>query len=87
MATFWEKAAHSVNRMFSLLCLYVALVVFHFSFEGGTLVLIALVPGHCLLLIFLERQNAGVHVNFRVVSNNETHIGYAVCKGKDKEIK
>ena len=48
MATFWERAAHSVNRMFSLLCLYVALVVFHFSFEGGTLVLIASVSGHCL---------------------------------------
>ena len=27
MATFGERAANSVNRMFSLLCLFVALVV------------------------------------------------------------
>ena len=27
MATFWEIAAHLVNRVFSLLCLFVALVV------------------------------------------------------------
>ena len=27
MATFCERAANSVNRMFSLLCLFVALVV------------------------------------------------------------
>ena len=46
MATFWERAAHLVNRMFSLLWLFVALVVSHFGFEGGTLVLIASVPGH-----------------------------------------
>ena len=38
------KAAHSVNRMFSLLCL-----VSHFGFEGGILGLIATVLGHCLL--------------------------------------
>ena len=48
MATFWERAAHSVNRMFSLLCLFVALVVSHFGFEGRNLVLIVSVPGHCL---------------------------------------
>ena len=43
MATFWERAAHSVNRMMSLLYL-----VSHLGFEGGTLVLIATVTGHCL---------------------------------------
>ena len=48
MATFWERAAHSVNRMFSLLCLFVALVVSLFGFKGRTLVLIASVPGHFL---------------------------------------
>ena len=48
VATFWERAAHSVNRMFTLLCLFVALIVSHFGFEGGTLVLIASVPDHCL---------------------------------------
>ena len=49
MATFWERAAHSVYRMFSLFfLLIVILVISHFSFEGGTLVLIASVPSHCL---------------------------------------
>ena len=52
MGTFWEKAAHSVNRMFSLLCLFVALIVSHFLFESGTLVLIASAPGHCLPFTF-----------------------------------
>ena len=31
MATFWERAAHSVDRMFFVLCLLVALVVSHFD--------------------------------------------------------
>ena len=39
MATFLERATHSVNLMFSLLCLFVALVVSHFGFDGGTLVM------------------------------------------------
>ena len=34
MATLWEGAAHSVNRIFSLLCLNVAVNVSHFGFEG-----------------------------------------------------
>ena len=33
--------------MFSLVCLFVVLVVSHLGFEGGTLVLIAPGPGHC----------------------------------------
>ena len=48
---FSHKEAHirvPVNRMFSLLCLFVVLVVSHFGFEDRTLVLIASVPGHCL---------------------------------------
>ena len=48
MTTFWERAAHSVNHMF----LFVILVVFHFSFEGVTVVLIVPVHGHCLPFIF-----------------------------------
>ena len=48
MATVLERAANSVNRVFSLLCIFVALVVSHFGFEGRTLVLIASVPSHCL---------------------------------------
>ena len=43
-------AAHSVYHMFSLyiVCIFVILVVSHFGFEGGTLVLIASVPDYCL---------------------------------------
>ena len=52
MATFWESAAHLVNRVFSLACLLAALVVSHFSFEGGTLVLVVSVPDYCLTFTF-----------------------------------
>ena len=47
MAIFSERTAHSVNHMFSLLCLFVVLVVSHLGFKGGNLVLIAPVPGQC----------------------------------------
>ena len=51
MATFWERADHLVN---SMCCLYlsVILVISHFRFEAGTVVLIASVPGHCLCFTF-----------------------------------
>ena len=52
MATFWERAAHSVNRVFSLLCLFVALVVSQFGFEGRTLVLLVSVPGPEVIKLF-----------------------------------
>ena len=54
MATFWERAAHSVYRMFSLYLalLIVILVISHFGFEGGTLVLIAPVPSNGLTFTF-----------------------------------
>ena len=58
MATFWERVAHSVNRVFSLLCLFVALVVSHFGVESKTLVMIASVPGHCLPSTFHHDQPA-----------------------------
>ena len=51
MATFWERAAYSVNHMFSLLCLFVVLVVSHLGFEDGNLVLTAPVLGHCFVLL------------------------------------
>ena len=50
MAICWEIAAHSVfkpNVHFVNLLVIVILVISHFGFEGGTLVLIAAVPGHC----------------------------------------
>ena len=39
--------------MFSLYYVSVILVVSHFGFEGGTVVQIEPVPGHCLPLTFL----------------------------------
>ena len=48
MATFCERAALSVYHMFSLYFDYVISVISHFGFEGGTLVLVAPVPGLCL---------------------------------------
>ena len=36
---FGEKAAYSVNRMFSLHYVYLYLVISHFGFEGKTVVL------------------------------------------------
>ena len=50
MATFWERAAHSVYSMFSFhyLVNIVILVFSHFGFEGGAFVLITSVLGHCL---------------------------------------
>ena len=41
VATFWGRAAHLINYIFPLLCLFVSLVVSHLGFEGGNLV-----PGH-----------------------------------------
>ena len=53
MASFLESAAQSVNRMFSLLCLFVVLVVSYSGFEDGNLVLIPPVPGNCFLYVLL----------------------------------
>ena len=52
MATIWERAVHSVNHMFSLLCQFVILVASHLGLEAANLVLIAPVPGHCLPFTF-----------------------------------
>ena len=47
-----EKSCSFGKRMFSLLCLFVDLVVSHFGFEGKILVLIASVSGHSLPFTF-----------------------------------
>ena len=52
MATFKERAAHSVNQMFLLLRLFVDFSVSHSGFEGVNLALLVLVPGHCLPFTF-----------------------------------
>ena len=50
MTTFWEKAAHTQLTICSLCILTICnFSYFPFGFEGGTLVLIDPVPGHCIL--------------------------------------
>ena len=46
MTTFLERGAHLVNQMFSFLCLFVVLDIFHLRLEGGNLDLIVPGPGH-----------------------------------------
>ena len=60
MGTFWERAAHSVYRMFSLYFDIVILVISHFGVEGGTLVGLCLsftfyINGIELTLTFLQQ--------------------------------
>ena len=49
MATVLERAAHSVDRMFSFCtCLFVIQDISRFGLGGRICVLIVPVPGHCL---------------------------------------
>ena len=41
--------------LFSVLCVSVILGIFHFGFDGWTLVLIESILGHCLLYTFQTR--------------------------------
>ena len=54
MATFWEIAAYSVYRVFSLLCLFVALVVSHLVSRVGSWFLLRLVLAHTFHLLHLH---------------------------------
>ena len=56
MTTFGERAAPSVDEMFSFHfdCLFVILFISRFGFEDGIWVLITPVPGHCLLVTFFN---------------------------------
>ena len=48
VATFWERAAHSINRMFYCIMSICNFGCFPFGFEGGSVVLVASAPGHDL---------------------------------------
>ena len=50
MATFLEQVSHLVDHY----VLFVILVISRFGFEAGIWVLIAPVPGHCLLVTLIE---------------------------------
>ena len=55
MTTFRKRAAHSVNRTFSLLLAYF-LVISYFGVGDTAFVLVVLVPGHCLLFLLLTSK-------------------------------
>ena len=57
MATLWERAAHLVNRVFSLLCLFVALVVSQFWFRGQDIGSDCVSPWSLLAFYFLNFRN------------------------------
>ena len=67
MATFLERAAHSVNHILPFYFDIVILVISHFGFEGGTLVLIAPVPGHCLSFPFYYIHSCKLHGRVNMV--------------------
>ena len=53
MATFWEKATHSVGHVFSLYLVYLFIFLFPVLALGQGLVLIAPVPVHCIVVTFM----------------------------------
>ena len=61
-----------IDLVYSMFSLYfdlkkiVFLVISHIGFEGGTLVLIASVPGHCLLFTFESTVKPCVHYRQKV---------------------
>ena len=71
---FGENAAHTVKLyvvfvlcLLFVLCIFVILIVSHFGFEGGTLILIAPVPGHCLPFTTLEHYSCIRSVYFETI--------------------
>ena len=68
MVIFWERAAHSVDQLFSLYFDYsfVILVISRFVFEGWIWVLFALFPGLCILFTFIKLYLIIVYVEGRL---------------------
>ena len=68
MASLRERAAHSIDRMFFLYSVYcslcamyiVILVIYRFVFQGKFWVVIAPVPGHCLLATFAKMMTVNL---------------------------
>ena len=68
-------------------CLFVFLVISHFDFEGGTLVLIALYHAHCLLLYFFcfyhihGHGGNHAHTNLSIYKETTTNICFPSHRG------
>ena len=52
---FEKSCSFDLPYIFFELCLFVGLVVSHFDFEGGTLVLIASFPDYCIPFTFFSQ--------------------------------
>ena len=59
MATVWERAAHSVDRIFSLYFDYLLFYLFSVLVLGRELVLLAPVPGYCILVTLITLNISG----------------------------
>ena len=77
MASFWDRAAHSVGHNYYVLmvfCLFVILVISRLGFENVVRVLIAPVPVHCLLATFCTwaiGQSILKDVQYLVTTSND----------------
>ena len=70
MVTFWERAVHSVNRMFMSICI---LVVSHFGFEGGAVVLTRSLGTSYVLLKIVTRVGSRNFIECQIF-NCESHF-------------
>ena len=57
MVHFGRKLLIRFTVFLFVFLLMIVLVISHFIFEGVTLVLVALVPGHCLSFTFYYTRN------------------------------
>ena len=78
MAPVWERAAHSVYRMFYLYFDILILVISHLGFEGVTLVLIAwrhnITSSFCIRTRTLKILKAIELFLYKLLDFHEVHI-------------
>ena len=82
--TIWERAAHSVYRMFSYILSYCNLSYF----EGGTLVLIASDSAHAFLLLLTTNNNQRTNgpVNAHLISWPRISIWCSAIRSREPHI-
>ena len=62
-----HRCRNSVDHMFPLYFLFVVLVISRFSFKGSILVLIASVPGLCILFTFGSRFKLNANSDYIII--------------------
>ena len=84
MVTFWEIAARSVSKLFSLYFVYLLyLFISRFDFKSGICLLIDSVPVHCYSITFLINHD-GILAQFmrfkpNVADPAEQSLRYRIC--------